>query len=192
MFSIFRFRQGCLYFHSYSNVWVSLVLLKGLILSALEGAIITRQRGRQCGKEIAQHNFPPPSPNVSLFRMTQINFKPSCPLHFHSEELREGKKKNKNKTRQTLRRDYSDYSGRNIAHLYPWLHRSLSLGSEYSDTVVLGQWGRKQSWFLLFQLIARAEALWWCCTDVQHLACSQGKIKVLAVQEKSKRAKLSS
>lgn len=101
-------------------------------------------------------------------------------------------KKNKNKTRQTMRRDYSDYSGRNIAHLYPWLHRSLSLGSEYSDTVVLGQRGRKQSWFLLFQLIARAEALWWCCTDVQHLACSQGKIKVLAVQEKSKRAKLSS
>lgn len=97
MFSIFRFRQGCLYFHSYSNVWVSLVLLKGLILSALEGAIITRQRGRQCSKEISQHNFPPPSPNVSLFRMTQINFKPSCPLHFHSEELREGEKKTKTK-----------------------------------------------------------------------------------------------
>lgn len=161
MFSIFRFRQGCLYFHSYSSVWVSLVLLKGLILSAPEGAIITRQRGRQCGKEIAQHNFPPPSPNVSLFRMTQINFKPSCPLHLHSEELREGKKTTK-KNQQTLRRDYS---GRNIAHLYPWLHRSLFLGSEYS-----GAWTARKEAELISPLPSHCQGrgsvavLHWCAT----------------------------
>lgn len=83
MFSILRLRQGCLYFHSYSNVWVN-VLQKGLILSALEGAFITRQQGRQCCKEITQRHFLPAPWSLSLFRMAEISFQPSCPLHFHS------------------------------------------------------------------------------------------------------------
>lgn len=52
MFSILRFRRGCLYFRFYSSVWVSLILLQGLILSALEGAIITRQQGHEAEKKL--------------------------------------------------------------------------------------------------------------------------------------------
>lgn len=151
MFSILRFRQGCLYFHFYSNVWVSLVLLKGFILSALEGAIITRQRGRQCWKEIAQHNFPPPFPNVSLFRMTWINFRPYCPLHFHPEEPR-GREKTLTKN---LRRDYA---GRNIAHLDPWLPRSLSLVVWIQWSLDSGEGGTAD--VSSSHLISRSAALW--------------------------------
>lgn len=60
------------------------------------GAIISRQQGRQCWKEIVQHNFSPSCPNVSFRQMTGINCKPYCPLHFHPEEPRgTGKKKQK-------------------------------------------------------------------------------------------------
>lgn len=98
MFSVLRFRQGCLYFHFCCDVWVSLVLLKGLIPSALEGAIITRKPGRQCWK----HNFPPPCPDLSFGQMTGMTFKPYCPLHFHPEQPRGRGKKNAKAPRRDL------------------------------------------------------------------------------------------
>lgn len=73
MFSILRFRQGCLYFHFYSSVWVSSVFQRGLVLGALKGVTITRQLGRRCEKEIP-HHFSPPFPNMSLFWMTCFYF----------------------------------------------------------------------------------------------------------------------
>lgn len=73
MFSILKFRQGCLYFYFYSSVWVSSVLQRGLILGALEGVTTTRQPGRWCWKETS-HNFPSPFPNMFLFWMTCFYF----------------------------------------------------------------------------------------------------------------------
>lgn len=54
MFSILRFRQGCLYFHFYCNVWVSLVLLQGLLSSALGVPSSPGSRGDSAGKKL--HN----------------------------------------------------------------------------------------------------------------------------------------
>lgn len=161
MFSILRLRQGCLYFHSYSNVWVN-VLQKGLILSALEGAFITRQRRRQCCKEITQRHFPPAPWSLPLFRMAEISFQPSCPLRFHS-----GRGEKPKPWKEIIEE-------RNTAHLHLWLHRSLCIQvSEYSRTWAVGK--RKSPplpilWPVQFYI------------SVHHFAYSQRKINIPASQ----------
>lgn len=52
MFSILRFRQGCLYFYFYSSVWVSSVLQRGLILGALEGVLPPGSWGDDAEKKL--------------------------------------------------------------------------------------------------------------------------------------------
>lgn len=170
MFSILRFKQGCLHFHSDSIAWASLVLWQELILSALEGAIITRQQGRWCWKEIAQHNFSPPSPNVSLSRMMWISFTPIAPFISVLRRLRGGRKL----AMKTQRRDYA---GENIAYLCPCLSRRLSL-------VVWIQWSldsreERRANISSSHLIFRSAGLWWGCTLVQYLTYSQGRVKTV-------------
>lgn len=154
MFSILRFRRGCLYFRFYSSVWVSLILLQGLILSALEGAIITRQQGHEAEKklhDIISLHLPQMCPCSEWHQPT---FKSCCPFRFHPEEP-SGREK---PTTKTPRRDYA---GRNVTHQYPWLHRSLSL-------VVWIRWsldgeGEGRANLFSSRLISRSAAPWWWC-----------------------------